>query len=236
MSKKKYYYDLHIHTCLSACANELMTPNNILNMAMLKKLDIIAITDHGSAKQLSVINELRKSYDFLVIPGIEISVAERFHMVVYFYSFDDAIKFDSVLEKFIVKVPFDTKKYGEQMITDIYDETVMLYPYKLSAPISIGYKKVIELLKGYRHLIFLAHVNRNKDSGIDYINDIKINGVEVTKNDTSDDFIKKHQLMKYPIIYNSDAHNIVEIQERESYNYLELEELTVEAFFRYFNG
>ena len=43
----KYYYDLHIHTCLSPCGDVLMTPNNILNMAYLKGLNIIEITDHN---------------------------------------------------------------------------------------------------------------------------------------------------------------------------------------------
>ena len=72
----KYYYDLHIHTCLSPCGDVLMTPNNILNMAYLKGLNIIAITDHNSTLQLSSIMELSQSYDMLVIPGVEVATSE----------------------------------------------------------------------------------------------------------------------------------------------------------------
>ena len=51
-----------MHSILSPCADELMTPNNILNMAMLKELDFVSITDHNTTKQLKVIKELENSY------------------------------------------------------------------------------------------------------------------------------------------------------------------------------
>ena len=35
------YADFHIHTALSPCGDRDMTPNNIVNMALLKELDII---------------------------------------------------------------------------------------------------------------------------------------------------------------------------------------------------
>ena len=44
----EYYYDLHIHSCLSPCADDDMTPNNICGMAALNGLNIIALTDHNT--------------------------------------------------------------------------------------------------------------------------------------------------------------------------------------------
>ena len=35
---KKYYYDLHIHSCLSPCGDDDMTPNNIAGMGVVAKL------------------------------------------------------------------------------------------------------------------------------------------------------------------------------------------------------
>lgn len=46
----KYYYDLHIHSCLSPCADNDMTPCNIAGMAAIKGLNIVALTDHNSTK------------------------------------------------------------------------------------------------------------------------------------------------------------------------------------------
>ena len=40
-----FFYDLHLHSCLSPCGDMDMTPNNIVNMAKLLGLDVIALTD-----------------------------------------------------------------------------------------------------------------------------------------------------------------------------------------------
>lgn len=45
----KLYCDLHLHSCLSPCGDDDMTPNNIVNMAKLKGLTCIALTDHNTA-------------------------------------------------------------------------------------------------------------------------------------------------------------------------------------------
>ena len=41
----KLWCDLHIHSCLSPCGDELMTPNNLVNMAAIKGLEMIAVSD-----------------------------------------------------------------------------------------------------------------------------------------------------------------------------------------------
>ncbi|WRK54040.1 PHP domain-containing protein [Coprobacillaceae bacterium CR2/5/TPMF4] len=52
------YYDLHIHSALSPCGDDLMTINNIFNMAYIKGLDLIAITDHNSLKQQHYLSKI----------------------------------------------------------------------------------------------------------------------------------------------------------------------------------
>ena len=42
--------DLHIHSCLSPCAEDDMTPCNIAGMGYLNGLRIMALTDHNTAK------------------------------------------------------------------------------------------------------------------------------------------------------------------------------------------
>ena len=44
----KYYYDLHLHSCLSPCGSEDMTPANLAAMCALAGLDIVALTDHNT--------------------------------------------------------------------------------------------------------------------------------------------------------------------------------------------
>ena len=44
----RYYYDLHVHSCLSPCGDNDNTPNNLVGMAVLNGLQILALTDHNT--------------------------------------------------------------------------------------------------------------------------------------------------------------------------------------------
>ena len=66
----EYFADLHIHSCLSPCGDEDMTPANICGMAKLKGLDAIAICDHNSARNLPAAQELCDAYGLLLLPGM----------------------------------------------------------------------------------------------------------------------------------------------------------------------
>ena len=61
--------DLHIHSALSACALPEMTPNNIVNMASVLGLDVIAVTDHHAAANVLPILMAQQA-GIICIPGI----------------------------------------------------------------------------------------------------------------------------------------------------------------------
>jgi len=87
---KSYKCDFHIHSALSPCADDDMTPGNIVAMAKLKGLDAIAITDHQSCGNvLSAIN-FGKKLGVEVIPGMELETAEEFHCICLFPSYEKA--------------------------------------------------------------------------------------------------------------------------------------------------
>ncbi len=230
-----YYYDLHIHSVLSPCADILMTPNNIFNMANLKGLNIISVTDHNSLKQLAVCNEIAESYDLLFIPGVEISVSEGFHILCYFKTSGDAYKFDEFLQKHIEKKQYDSDRYGRQELTNAYDEVVDHYPYYLSPALPLSLKDIKKKLKGYEHLLFYAHIDRSSLSGIANLGNDRLHGIEVTTH-VSHEFVQKNILKSDLVICNSDAHQITDILEKTEKNKINLNNLTIDDFFRYFKN
>lgn len=227
-----YYYDLHIHSVLSPDADILMTPNNIFNMASLKKLDIIAVTDHNSTKQLLMMEELSHSFDMLFVPGVELSLIEDIHVIVYFKTVSDALHFDEMIDQWRDKTRYDGKM--SQGITNIEDEIISLYPYDLSKNLSLSLLELKQILKPFHHILVFAHVDRKKHSGLNYLNTTHVDAVELSKL-VNRDFITNNHLEKYRILYNSDAHDITDINERTDKNKLELDSLTIEAFFKYFH-
>ena len=83
--------DLHIHTALSSCAQEDMTPNNIVNMALLAELDVIAVTDHNSCGNAEVVMKAAEGTDLVVVPGLEVQTREEVHVLALFGELDRAL-------------------------------------------------------------------------------------------------------------------------------------------------
>ena len=73
---KKYYYDLHMHSCLSPCGDDDMTPNNIAGMGVVAKLDIMALTDHYTCRNCPAFFEAAKKHGIVPVPGMELTTAE----------------------------------------------------------------------------------------------------------------------------------------------------------------
>lgn len=223
----KYAYDLHIHSVLSPCADVLMTPNNIFNMANLKGLDIISVTDHNSLKQLKTCHELSNSYDMLFIPGVEITVKEDFDVLCYFKTIDDALAFDEILETYIKAESFDQEVMGSQDIMNIYDEVVDQFPKLLINPLSLSISELLNLLKDFEHVLIYAHIDKTFRSGINYVKAYPLDGLEYRS-------VPIDKITKI-ILRNSDAHQIIDILEKGDNEGLDLDDLTIDAFFRYFN-
>jgi len=95
----KLYYDLHIHSALSPCGSDDMTPNNIVNMCVLKGLDIIAVTDHNSARNVEAIANLGERKGLLVVPGSGGATKEEVHVLCYFHTLDHCYDFQAKWEE-----------------------------------------------------------------------------------------------------------------------------------------
>ena len=63
--ERELSYDLHIHSCLSPCGDDDMTPGNIVGMAAIKGLDVIAVTDHNSCRNCPAVLKLAEQYGVL---------------------------------------------------------------------------------------------------------------------------------------------------------------------------
>ncbi|MDR1703142.1 MAG: PHP domain-containing protein, partial [Clostridiales bacterium] len=126
MSTFSLLCDLHNHTALSPCAENDMTPNNIVNMAMLCELDAIAITDHNSAgNALAVIKAAEAiGAPLIVVPGMEAESSEEVHTVCLFPDMDKLTAFNEWISAGMPKIKNKPGIFGEQYIMDENDEIV----------------------------------------------------------------------------------------------------------------
>lgn len=76
--------DLHMHTCLSPCGDDDMTPYNAVNLAKLLGYDMIAVTDHNSCLNCPAAVRAGEAAGLVVVPGMELCTAEEIHNVCLF--------------------------------------------------------------------------------------------------------------------------------------------------------
>lgn len=229
----KIYYDIHIHSVLSSCADVMQTPNNILNMCMLKELNMISITDHNSSLQYEAIDKIKDSYDFLVLYGIELTIKEGCHIVVYFKYLNDLNEFNKVVQNSLDKNIY--LDFGEQVICDEYDEIKYMIDYKLNQKLCFDVFSIINLARRYDTIIIPAHINRGSQGILYHYSDLScfdFDGLEIYDKSKVESLEEKFpSIKKYKYLFNSDAHSIEVINEKD--NYIELDELTFDSFKRW---
>lgn len=230
----RFWVDLHIHSCLSPCAEDDMTPNNIVNMALLKGLDIIAITDHNSARNLEAIIGVGKREGLLVVPGMELCTSEEIHLVCLFPSLDSAISFQSHVYESLLPVENREEIFGAQILMDSSDNEIGRETRLLSGACNIDVQTAISLADGVGGVIIPAHINRQSYSMLNTLGAIPqeygFKYLECTKTCNQNAFIEEHpQFNIYELIKSSDAHFLSDILEQEVS--LELEDKSLSSLF-----
>ena len=119
-----FFADLHIHSCLSPCGDNDMTPGNILGMAAVKGLDIVAISDHNAARNLPAAQKIADAYGLLLVPAIEITTKEEVHMLGYFPDVETAVDFGAMLKEHLPPKKNKPAFFGEQLVMDEDDQVI----------------------------------------------------------------------------------------------------------------
>ena len=129
-------------------------------MAKLCGIDVIALTDHNSAKNCPAFFEAAENYGVVPIAGMELTTAEDIHLVCLFENLEDAMKFDEAVNKY--RIPFKNRVdiFGEQMIMDENDEVIGVEENLLSNATTITVDEAPTLVSGYGGICYPAHIDR----------------------------------------------------------------------------
>lgn len=168
----RYFYDLHIHSALSPCADNDMTPNNIAGMAAIKGLQILALTDHNSAKNCPAFFEACKQQGIIAVAGMELSTAEDIHLVCLFRELDDAMRFDAEIEKHLMPIKNRPEIFGEQYIMDGEDEIIGEFDTLLISATDLPIDEAIALAKEFGAHVHPAHIDRESNGIVAILGDI----------------------------------------------------------------
>lgn len=235
----EFAVDLHIHSTLSPCGDEDMTPNNIVNMALLKGIDIVSVTDHNTALNLPAVSEAAIKNGIMLLPGIEVQTREEIHMLCYFKKVNTAVDFGSQIYNKLPDVKNNEEVFGRQLVMDSQDKVISTCERLLLSSAGISLKQLTDMVSEWGGVCIPAHVDRNSYSIISNLgfipDNLSIRTVEISRSINEDSALKKFPLLRnFRMIKSSDAHYLWDISERE--NFISISELTLTNVLDYLRG
>ena len=222
------FSDLHIHSCLSPCADDDMTPANICGMAALKGLQMIAVTDHNTARNLPAVKTCCDAYGLLMIPGMEITTKEEVHLLGYFATVEDAMDFSEFLRPHMPPKKNRPQFFGNQLVMDEDDNVIAEEDELLIGASDLRLAELVKIIRERGGVPVPAHINRGSNGLLINLGfmpeDLSFTAVEVWRALPCPHTPQAGKV----ILHSSDSHHLGDILEPEIA--VSLSELSAGAF------
>lgn len=216
----KYFYDLHVHSCLSPCGDDDNTPYNLAGMAALLGLQIMALTDHNTCRNCPAFFKACKQYGIIPVAGMELTTAEDIHIICLFETLQDALAFEESIEDRRTVFPNRVDIYGEQMVLGEDDRLIETVENFLPVATSISLDEVPELVERFSGVCYPAHIDREANGIISTLGTLppspRFSCVEFHFGKNIEEYEEKYDLPKTKVVC-SDAHYLTDIRDAENF-------------------
>jgi PHP family Zn ribbon phosphoesterase len=208
--------DLHIHTCLSPCADLSMTPRGIVEKASSKGINIIAICDHNSAENVGPAARLAKGKGIMVIAGIEVSSAEEVHVLGLFGDPGQAMKMQEIVYENLQPGENDEEAFGMQVVVNEEDEVLGFNRRLLIGATRLSVNEVVKIIHELQGLSIASHIDRAGFGIIGQLgfipDDIAFDALEISPMTGHEEALQRFGTYRsVPWVFSSDAHEVGEI-------------------------
>ena len=212
-----------------------MTPNNIVNMAMLAGLQLIAVADHNSCRNCPAVAAVAEEVGLLAIPAMELTTQEEVHVLCLLPDLDRAAELSEYVRNRLPDLRNENRFFGPQQVMDAQDRVIGEEKRLLASASEIGVYEVAALLETLGGLAIPAHIDRSSFSLLSNLGlfdpAMGFTLAEVSFQGNRQDLRSQPGLKEIPFISNSDAHDLMSI--RDASVYLEPEELTPAGIIAY---
>ncbi|QTE68122.1 PHP domain-containing protein [Clostridiales bacterium] len=154
------FADLHMHSCLSPCADDDMTPANICGMAYIKGLQAIAVTDHNTGRNLPYVKEAADHYGLIFLPGMEITTKEEVHLLGYFKDVETAVEVGEIFSSHLPPMKNKPDFFGNQLVMNTDDEVVDIEDRLLIGATDLDLEECTRIIREHGGAAVPAHINR----------------------------------------------------------------------------
>lgn len=200
--------DLHVHTCLSPCADTQMQATAMVKQAKKVGLDMIGICDHNSAENVSAVMKAGLREGLAVLPGMEVTSSEEVHILGLFADERDVLRLQEVVYDHL---PGENQEdaFGPQIVIDEWDQVIGTNSRLLIGATALTVEQVVEAIHREGGLAIASHVDRERFSLVGQLGFIpqglELEAVEVSRKASN------QQAYDYPVVLFSDAHFLDDI-------------------------
>ena len=219
----RFYYDLHLHSCLSHCADNDNTPHNLAGVGKLAGLQLMALTDHNTCRNCPAFFEAAAEMGIIPVAGMELTSAVDIHMVCLFPTLSDALAFDEEIDTRRVRIKNRPDIFGEQLLMDAADNVLGVEEHLLSNATGVSLDESVPLAEKYHGVCYPAHIDREANGILAILGMLpdtpRFSCVELHDGEKEPPLRAKMTLPQ-TVIISSDAHYLWDI--RDKANTLEL--------------
>jgi PHP family Zn ribbon phosphoesterase len=208
--------ELHVHTLLSPCAELEMIPPLIVQEALDRGIDLIAITDHNATANIEAVQKAATGSGLKVLPGMELQTREEVHLLCLFDTLEQAYALQEQVDRLFPHIPNNPDYFGEQFVVDATGDFICREERLLLASIDIGLHEAIEFVDGLGGLAVPAHVDRKAYGLLAVLGfapkDVHIEALEISRNlKVAEAPVRFPQVRGYPLLQGGDAHRLGEM-------------------------
>ncbi len=219
---RRYQADLHVHTCLSPCADLTMSPKRIAERAHRERLDMLGICDHNSAENVKAAIRAGGKNGITIIPGMEVTTAEEVHIMALFPRPEDALKLQRVIYRSLPAGDNQPNLFGDQIIANEFDDVEGFNPRLLSAATGLTVDELVSKIHKYGGLAIASHIDRETNGIIGQLgfipDGLAVDGLEISSADRLAETSERNpEIGKYPVLAASDAHFLNDIGRSRTY-------------------
>jgi len=208
--------DLHIHSALSACGDDIMSPQLILEQAVQKELNLISITDHNTVQHSILARKLSEDMPIRVIPGVELTSREEVHLLAYFPDIEALLKIEKEIDNYLPKRKNNSQVFGYQLYYDLKGEIVGVDDVLRQVALDIGLDNLIDFIHSIEGIAVPAHIDKNRFSLLSQLGfldrEANFDAVEISKFKwRKEKFQLGNTWSDFPVIAGSDSHGVEDI-------------------------
>lgn len=203
-----------------------MIPPLIVEEALDRGINLIAITDHNASENIPAVIEAARNSSLKVLPGIEVQTSEEVHVICLFDTLEQVSTVQHVIDQRLPDLLNRPEYFGDQLIVTSEGDYIRSDPRLRLTSASLTLKELFEMVYLQGGLPIPAHVDRKTNGLIEVLGlipqDIEITGLEVSRNFPFQDPPLNYQpVLNYPVIQSGDVHRLKDFLGRNIFTVME---------------